>query len=162
MHEIAHRARRIFGSLLPLLLTACYTYVPVDLDGVPTGAHIQVHLREGTIRGSEELLAAGIPVRGRESVGGRLVQRDPDWLLLHVPLGVNPTGLSQPSIGQDVAINRSDVLAVETRELNRSRTALAVAAAAGATGGMLYAIMSNAIRPSGPGPIDDLDESRLP
>src|SRR5690606_6847532 len=129
MHESAHRARRISGSLLPPLRTACDTYGAVDLAGLPTGAHLRVPLGEGTIRGSEGLRAAGSPVRGRESVGGRLVQRDPDWLLLHVPLGVNPPGLSQPSIGQDVAINRSDVLAVETRELNRSRTALAVAAA---------------------------------
>ena len=66
-------------GLVPLLLSGCFTYVPVDLGVLPVGGSVRVQLeerRDATFR----------PPSGSARLSGILVRESPTEVVLRVPL----------------------------------------------------------------------------
>lgn len=130
MRRRARRARAVL-TLIPLL-GGCFAYVPTELDRIPDGEAVRVLLsRDAALRltdqGAEELVSLDRP-----TLAGALRRRADGGLALRVPVrGGSVDGPARPIV-QELLLERADVLSVEQRRLDRTRTTFASAAAVGA------------------------------
>ena len=95
-------------GLVPLLLSGCFTYVPVDLGVLPVGGSVRVQLeerRDATFR----------PPSGSARLSGILVRESPTEVVLRVPLAPGS------DFGQELTIPISVIMRVETRQLDGRR-----------------------------------------
>jgi len=118
--------RRI-SPLLLLSLAACYTYAPVQPTSIAPGANVRARVSAT----AAERIAPLIGVSDARLLTGRFAGSDAVGFLVEVPTTtqVGPAGSLQ-SLAQRVSIPRSDLLEIETRTLNRGRTAALVGAVA--------------------------------
>ncbi len=135
-------------------LPGCYRYVPVQLDAVPTGAEVRGRLAPEASTSLEGVVASN----GRV-VEGRLLERDAQQVLLFIPAARTQTGYQVETLRQAVAIPRNQLLEVELKQLDRTRT-YGIAAL---TGAVVAAVVVRAISggggsssgpPSGGGPTE--------
>lgn len=158
----SRKRRRTRGTLMLLLLllmpvSGCYTYVPL-----PPGAPEPAEGRDVELR-----LTAPGAVRLAERTGrtdrtlrGELMEAGDDRLQLRVPTPAapQPVGAAGPRLGTVVAIPRSDIGEISTRELHRGRTAAFIAGSVvGATAIVLAALglageLSSEEEPDNPAP----------
>jgi len=142
---VTSRSRATLGVVGAALSLGCYTYVPATLEAVPVGTEVRALLS------TEKELAL------RDSLGvelhplhGTLVDRQDGRLLLSVRTGIGSRELGSQLLYQRVGVTPQDVLRVDVRRLQRTKTvafAFALAAA-----GTLLAITTVAIlRPGTPG-----------
>jgi hypothetical protein len=108
--------------LVTTQLSGCFSYRQVEVEAVPTGNDVRVHLTRVGIAQLPEEIASPTGT----TLHGRLLEQDAGTLLIRVPLGVHWDGAITRSLGQDFSIPRSEVLLVEKREFNTLRTGLAV------------------------------------
>jgi hypothetical protein len=119
----------VLGIAAAALSLGCYTYAPVTLDAVPVGSEVRA------------LLSTEAELALRDSLGtelhplqGTLVDRQPGRLLLSVRTGVGARELGSQVLYQRVGVTPQDVLRVDVRRLQRTKTvALGVAIAGVAT-----------------------------
>ena len=118
--------RRV-APLLLLSLSACYTYAPVQPASVANGASVRARVSAT----AAERIAPLIGVSDARLLMGRFAGTDAGGFLVEVPTTtqVGPAGSLQ-SLAQRISIPRGDLLEIETRTLNRGRTAAVVGAAA--------------------------------
>lgn len=109
--------------LLVGVLPGCFSYFPAELEVVPVGEDVRLELT----RLAWAELPEDIPVRDGTRLRGTLVSSNDTELLVRVPIAVAFEGFLARSVGQDVRIAANQVLRLERRELNRTRTGLAVA-----------------------------------
>lgn len=113
-----------------LVLGGCYTYTPVELDSIPIGSGVQAHLSaEGAVR-LRERTGVGDGAFTDRRVGGTLLERDAERILLNVPW-VNTQSVYQPqALTQRIDLSRNDIIELRHRRLDRTRTGILVASAA--------------------------------
>lgn len=115
--------RLAFVALLSLL-GGCYTYHTVPLENAPVGRTIRARIsateaeRVGTILGRENRL-----------LEGQLLDRPDGGLLIAVPSSHSVEGGSNVATFQRIAVPRESLLELETRRLDKRRTAGAIALA---------------------------------
>ena len=127
--KIVSRAGGLLGALL---LSGCFTYVPVDRASVAPGQDVRVYVSRTGLAQLPEAFATDRWLRGS------LDSWDPDLLRLQVPIRRSAGGYLGPDIREALEIPIGDVLEVERREFSRGRTAAIVAVgAAVATAGIL-------------------------
>lgn len=136
------RQRRLLVLLalaLPLA-TACYTYTQVGVEAVAPGEAVRLRVFEQAV----DRLPAQL--ERRTQVEGTVVDLDAGRLDLLPELGSVTT--------EPVAFAVSDIAAISRRELNRTRTWLAVAVGAALGVGLLLSIEGEPAATSG-GPITE-------
>jgi hypothetical protein len=142
---VTSRSRATLGVVGATLSLGCYTYVPATLEAVPVGTEVRALLS------TEKELAL------RDSLGiephplhGTLVDRQDGRLLLSVRTAIGSRELGSQLLYQRVGVTPQDVLRVDVRRLQRTKTAAFALALASA--GALLAVATVAIlRPGSPG-----------
>jgi hypothetical protein len=135
----------VLGLAGAALSVGCYTYVPATLDAVPVGTEVRA------------LLSTEAELALRDSLGvefrplhGTLVERHDGRLLLSVRTGIGARELGSQLLYQRIGVTPQDVLRVDVRRLQRTKTvAFAVAIAAAATVVTLGAL--GKLNPGSPG-----------
>jgi predicted acyltransferase len=146
---IDRRLARRLSPLLVLSLAACYTYVPVQPTSVAAGAGVRARVSATTA----ERIAPLIGVTDARVFMGTFVGTDAGGFLVEVPTTpqVGTAGTFQ-TLAQRISIPRADLLEIETRTLNRGKTAAivgAVAIIAGSTAATILRSNPGADRPPG-------------
>ena len=100
--------KKLAMGLVPLLLSGCFTYVPVDLGVLPVGGSVRVQVED---RGGASFQAPS----GSARLSGILVRENPTEVVLRVPLAPGS------EFGQELTIPISAIMRVETRELDGKR-----------------------------------------
>lgn len=119
----------VLGVAVAALSVGCYTYAPVTLDAVPVGAEVRALLSTEAELALRDSLGMNL-----HPVQGTLVDREQGRLLLSVRAGVGARELGSQVLYQRVGVAPQDVLRVDVRRLQPTKTvALAVAIAGVAT-----------------------------
>lgn len=142
------------GTVLPL--SACFSYIPADLDTVPPGENVRVYVTPQGMTDVAELALENGPV-----LRGMVVRKENESLFLRIPVATRQEGFHMSPIGQDVRIPTREIIQLEQRRLDRAGTGLLVLGTAGAAAAVIFLIMDafdDGSRPEEPGP----DESRVP
>jgi hypothetical protein len=142
--------RRAPLCLFPIV-TACYAYAPIEPANVQPGAGVRVRVSGA----ASDRLAPLLGVSNPRLVSGRLVDTRADTMIVEVPTVVQASmGSSVETLHQRISIPRSELLELETRRLDRFRTA----AVAGGVAIVIGAIVIGALGddpgyngPPGPG-----------
>jgi hypothetical protein len=133
--------RRLCPALL-LLLAGCYSYATIDPMTTQPGASVRARINAQTADELEPLL--GMETR---LLSGIVIATAPDTMIIEVPTAASaPSGGAIVRLKQRVSVPRSGLLELESRTLNKGRTA---AAAAGASAGVTALIIGGYIL--GPG-----------
>ncbi|GIW51344.1 MAG: hypothetical protein KatS3mg081_0699 [Gemmatimonadales bacterium] len=106
----------IWVSPMCLLLGACYQYVPATLEAVPEGATVRALLSA-----SGEQRARQLGVDGRV-VQGTVLARDRGVVSLFVPTVPISIEFGAGPLYQQLDLAAEDVLRVDVRELDRTKT----------------------------------------
>ncbi len=149
------------GLVATFLLGGCFTYVPRELESVPLGEDVRVTL---TQEGASSLRSWSQATLHRDLgsvVHGALLRLEGEHLVIRVSEADWQGGFHRTEFGQDIRIPMGDVLVLEERELERVRTGLVVAAAAGGVFGVMHMILSDA-RPPRDGPPPPEPDVRAP
>ena len=137
------------------LLQGCYTHAEVPLTQVPVGSSVRARVSAAK---AEELA----PILGREDrvLVGRTIEASGESLLLQVrSLG----GTTGRELGQRIQLGGPEIVELELRTLDRTRTYVAVgllAAVAATVGYMIFAGGEEGGGPDKPG--TGVDELRIP
>ena len=144
------------GVLLSVTLSACYTYMPAQIDTVPTGQEVRATLtRQGRLDLPETLESDGA------MVSGKVVRRESDQLYLSVPVARQQQGFFVSQIAQEVGIRTGEIADLEIRRLDPVKTGLFVLGSAAAAVGVVYAIIEAGSR-NNQGGSPPLEEFRIP
>ena len=107
--------RHAWLAAIQLLCPGCFAYVATELDTVPPGEDVRVHLSQEGLGDLAEF-APGL------RMDGTLLRADGDELILRVRVTDQTVGIMTRSLGQDLTIPASRIARVERRELDRRRT----------------------------------------
>jgi hypothetical protein len=120
--------RTFIAALLLALLPACYRYVPVEPAASTPPMRVRMQI-------SPRATAEFTPILGRErhTLEGELVERGTDGFHIEVSAG---DGMAGERLRQRLIVAPADVLGIQRRELDRSRS-YATAAGAAAVVGLL-------------------------
>jgi hypothetical protein len=138
--------RRSLLCVAPLLV-GCYAYAPIEPARIQPGTGVRARVT-GT---AADRLAPLLGTSNARLVSGKLVDTRADTMIVEVPTVVQTTvGSSMETLHQRVSIHRGDLVELETRRLDRFRTAAVVGGVALVVG----AVAVNALRnePGGGGP----------
>jgi hypothetical protein len=127
-------------NIVPLLACGgCYTYAPIDSAAARPGMSVRARVSTA----AAERLA---PVLGTDSrlLTGTVMDASSESMLIEIPIVVPAAvGSSVQALHQRVTLARSDLVDLEARTLNRSRTGLLVGVAAVAVAGALKGALDN-------------------
>jgi hypothetical protein len=120
------KIRRFFPFLLSLAAVGCHTYQPIALDEIQPSMAVRARLSAERA----EAIARAHPTVGRE-VDGAVLESNSEELVILVPLRHSTGFRSEQSIAAPLGIPNQDVVEVELKKLDWTKTgALAVAGAA--------------------------------
>src|SRR5688572_25283186 len=123
-----NRSRMAALALGAALSSGCYGYIPVELEAVPPGEQVLVHLTRQGLADIPEL-----PNLTSNALTGRVISRDATQLVLRVPTVTQRRASGAlETLGQDIPVPVGEIIDVSRRELSRIRTGLLVAASIGA------------------------------
>ena len=123
----AARFRRAAGLAL-VSVAGCYRYEIIPLAQLQPGMEIRTRLSgEGVDRARARTDAPPGMLDGF-TIRGQVARLTPDSLLLTVPTTVPDGGYRSTVLTQDILLPQSDVVGVEVRKLDNTRTALVSAA----------------------------------
>ncbi len=122
--------RRSLFAILPLL-GGCYTYTLIQPDAAQPGTDVRAHITPSAAQRLAPMLGAA----DMQALAGLLVENGPGGLLIEVP-SVIPSGSggSVQTLSQRVAIDRADLIGIETRTRDNLRTGLLAGGVALAVG----------------------------
>lgn len=140
------------------LLAGCYTHVPVALDGLAPPAPVRAHLSSEGAGAVADVL--GTP---RSTLDGELVEVAPGAIFLMVPTTAARPDQGIGPLHQKLRIENDHVVALQSRRLDRTRTAAVVGAGAAAAGIIFFKTLvegtrKGTTRPGG----DGATEIRIP
>jgi hypothetical protein len=148
---------RLAICALPLL-AGCYTYAPIEPAKIEPGTGVRARVT----RSAAERLAPLLGTTDARLVSGRLVDSRADTMIVEVPTVVPTTvGGTMERLHQRVSIPRTDLIELETRRLDRFRTAAVAGGVALVVGAVLIRSLNSnpgSDRPPGGGGVD----ARLP
>lgn len=123
-------------SPLGLALCGCYRYAPAETRSVPEGANVRARVTAAAAERIAPLLGLG---ETRVLVGSLVDRNTNGTLIVEVPTAASTgMGSSLQTLYQRVALAPGEVTELETRKLDRARTAVVV-------GGLAAAVVSAAI-----------------
>jgi hypothetical protein len=130
---IVQRLRRPLSAVLtvvvPALSTGCFRYVPVNPAEPPEGTTVRAYLSEPA-----RLRLEGVVPLERRYMDGRLITRDGNTFLLEMQVESSEDSALNRALMQRIPLTREEVVSLQIRELDRTRSALgALVFAAGAT-----------------------------
>ncbi len=146
--------RKGAAVLSTLFLTGCYSFHATELDHPPLGEQVRMTVtRAGAAEYTE--------VTGRDEaiprMEGELVAHDGGHMTLRIPVG-SPLLPGSANVGSLIRVPEGEILELERRELDRTRTALLVAGSTLAATALVLAIMDGFAGGPGIDPGDgDLD-----
>ena len=131
------------GLALILLLTVsgCARWVPAQLGTVPPGTDVRLRLSEDGAEQLEEMTGAGTT-----EVTGELLQWEPE-VLVSTALGPSAMRLD-PGLRQRLVLDPDNVIAIDVREVDRTRTGLLVGGVVAVAGSAIAWALVNIIRGS--------------
>lgn len=132
----AHHLRMRRVLVLPVLwsLTACYAYAPINATSIQPGMGVRTRIAANTAEQLEPLLGTS----DARLLTGSVVESRSDTLVLEVPTAVTAAvGSSMQRLNQRVAIARSSIVEIESRTLNRGKTAVAIGVGTAAIGALI-------------------------
>ena len=131
------------GLALILLLTVsgCARWVPAQLGTVPPGTDVRLRLSEVGAEQLEEMTGAGTT-----EVTGELLQWEPE-VLVSTALGPSAMRLD-PGLRQRLVLDPDNVVAIDVREVDRTRTGLLVGGVVAVAGSAIAWALVNIIRGS--------------
>jgi hypothetical protein len=109
-------------SCVPLavvLLSGCFTYIPVEPGEVEPGVAVRARVSAA----ASERIAPLLGATEARRLDGKLITRGSDTLIVEVPTVVVDTREFGRTPNQRVSIPRSDLVELEVRRLDRWRTA---------------------------------------
>ena len=109
--------RMIVPALIAGVLTACYTYAPATVETVSPGEDVRARI---TPTATESLPVGLRPEDG--VLKGELLDRDDGTLTLFVSAADRQEGFFTEDLRQRVNVSASDIVVLERRTLNKSRT----------------------------------------
>ena len=125
--------RALSGCLAVLsvaFLSGCHVYVPTELQAVPAGQEVRVYLTRAAVASLPE----EVPVNGSLYLGGRMVDRQADSVVIGIRMGQPAPGVVGQDLRQMVKVGTAQIVDVQRRELSKPRTALAIGGGALAAG----------------------------
>jgi hypothetical protein len=129
--------RRSTLALSLLLLSGCFRYVPVPLEVVPDGEDVRLLVtRQGAFELSE---VTNVETGAAPTLRGTVVGREPETLMVRVPVGARQEGIHTVTLGQTIRVPEGEILQVERREFDAVKTGGLVA---GVIGGSVFIIVS--------------------
>lgn len=131
------------GLTLVLLLTVsgCARWVPTELGTVPPGTDVRLRLSEDGAAQLEEMTGARAA-----QVTGELLQWEPE-VLLSTAVAAAGTGLD-PRLRQRLVMDPDDVVAIDVREVDRTRTGFLVGGVVAVAGSAIAWAVVNLIQGS--------------
>src|SRR5262249_12284670 len=111
--------------MAPVLLAGCYAYSTIDLASAAPG--MEVRARVSAVTAAP--LGPSLGMSDARLLSGPIVQRDVDGLTIRVPTAPIGTIGAQEGLFQQILINRGDLLELESRQLDRTRTGVVIGAA---------------------------------
>jgi hypothetical protein len=150
--------KRVMVAVVPLC-ASCYTYVPIRPASAVPGTSVRAHVTPETSVRVAPLL--GMP--DVHDLAGKLIDNTGGTMVIEVPTVVQAgSNNAVESLFQRVTVRPDDILGLETRTLNRPRTALLAAAAAAALGSVAVSALHNKTRIDGPPGQTGGTETRIP
>lgn len=130
--------------LVVLLMTVsgCARWVPSQLGTVPTGTDVRLRLSEDGVQRLEELTGENTP-----EVTGELVQWEPE-VILSTALAPSTAGSAGRGLRQRVVVNPNDVVSIDVREIDQTRTRLFVGGVVAVAGSAIAWAVVNLVRGS--------------
>jgi len=150
-------SRVLTGLAVVMATTACYRYVPAQIEATPPGTGVQLLV---TRNGAQEAEMAGALDDGEPRLRGTVVGVEGDQLLLRVPVTRIQEGFIANRMEQAVSVPVGEIVSFQRREMDRLQTGLFIGGTAAAVAGIAVLIL-NPLRgdPERPGP--DPDETIL-
>lgn len=105
--------------LAALLFPGCFTYRTAELTTVSEGSQVRVHMTRVGFAALPE-----IPNQSGPRLAGTLAGQNGGEVLLRIPIGQDAL---DGTIAQQVSIPAAAIVAVESRQLSRLRTGIAIA-----------------------------------
>ncbi len=138
------------GLLTTMLSSACYTYMPAQVETIPAGDHVRVVVtRQGRLALPESFEPEG------PFITGKFVRVEADRFFLSIPVAQQQQGFFVSQIAQEISLRTGEVVQMELRKLDRAKTGLFVVGTAAAAAAVVYGIIEAGRRPEGgnpPGP----------
>lgn len=156
------RSATVFGpavALSTVLLSGCFSYVPTALDVTPAGEEVRLLV---TRQGAAELAQVTDVSTEVPTLRGTVLEREPETLMLRVPVGQRQMGFHTASLDQTIRVPVGEILQVERRELDTGKTALLIGGALGASAFVIFSIMEAFGESPTPGDPTPPEESRIP
>lgn len=135
--------RRCIGCGLAALTTlmtgtACYRYVPAEIETTPPGTGVQLLVTRNGAREAEE---AGALEGDEPRVKGTVERIEGDDLLLRVPVAQRQRGFTTNQIDQSVRVPIGEIVSFQRREMNALATSLIIGGAVVGVGAMVAVIV---------------------
>lgn len=106
-------------GLAGVLISGCFTYIPVEPGQVEPGVAVRARVSAA----ASERIAPLLGTTEARRLDGKLITRGADTLIVEVPTAVLDTREFGQTPNQRVSIPRSDLVELEVRKLDRWRTA---------------------------------------
>jgi hypothetical protein len=117
--------KSVVGLFAVATLVGCYTYLPITLASATPGMEVRARVSATTAA----QLGPSLGISDARLLSGPVVQNETEGLTLKVPTVPAGTIGAQEGLFQQVLISRGDLLELETRQLDRTRTGVAIGAA---------------------------------
>jgi hypothetical protein len=110
--------------VVPVLLAGCYTYSPIEVAAAAPGMEVRARVSAATAA----QLAPSLGVGDARLLSGSVVDQQAEGLTLRVA-SVPPGTIGAPDgLFQQILITRGELLELESRQLDNTRTRLAIGA----------------------------------
>jgi hypothetical protein len=116
----------ITALLAPALFAGCYTYAPIETTAAIPGMEVRTRVSAATA----ERIASSVGLSEARVLDGVVVDNQAaGGLSLRIPSVPTGTAGAEEGLFQTISINRQDILEMESKKLDQTRTRLAVGAA---------------------------------
>jgi hypothetical protein len=150
---------RVVLIAMPLFLGGCYTYAPVQASALQPGMGVRARVSASTA----ERIAPLLGMSDARVLTGKLIERSAGALIVEVPTTVQAgqAGAVQ-SLSQRISIAPGEIVDLESRRLDRARTAIVVGAVGVVTISSAIAALHNDPGTNTSGGGSSPPESRIP
>jgi hypothetical protein len=133
--------------LAPAMLAGCYSYSTIEPAAVTPGMNVRARVSSTTA----ERIGPSLGMSDARLLSGEVVESQPGALTLKVPSVPVGTPGAAEGLYQQIVINRQDVLEVESRKLDVTRTRIVIGGVVVAAGA-IFATATLHGRATGDGP----------
>lgn len=126
---------RSIATLLPLLLGACFSYVPLGTATPRRGSEVIARLSPPLAVPLQD-----VTVREVNTTTGKVAYADEDSLVLAVEHFRSEAGTDYPGLGTTITVRRSQIAELQERRIAAGKTVLLFGAGAAALGAIVYSV----------------------